>query len=136
MHVASSGGQLYNLCKLRHLVVKFVTNVSGVILLPNLVQVTESISGSVVPLAMFNHLLQNLLLLHIHKLHQRCKPQNCADSPQCSFPSMCHSFPPRHQYTFFLLLCSRRSRFCTLSSYSSRAPCSLHKLCCHRGLAK
>ena len=32
---------------------KFATNVSGAILLPSLIQVTESISGSVVPLAMF-----------------------------------------------------------------------------------
>ena len=32
---------------------KIATNVSGAMLLPNLVQVTESISGSVVPLAMF-----------------------------------------------------------------------------------
>ena len=32
---------------------KFVTNASGAMLLPDLVQVTESISGSVVPLAMF-----------------------------------------------------------------------------------
>ena len=30
-----------------------MTNASGAMLLPNLVQVTESISGSVVPLAMF-----------------------------------------------------------------------------------
>ena len=33
---------------------KFATNASGVNLLLNLIQVTESISGSVVPLAMFN----------------------------------------------------------------------------------
>ena len=32
---------------------KFATNANGAMLLPNLVQVTESISGSVVPLAMF-----------------------------------------------------------------------------------
>ena len=37
----------------RHLVAKFATNVSGAILLPSSIQVTESISGSVVPLAMF-----------------------------------------------------------------------------------
>ena len=36
------------------LVVEFVTNASDAMLLPNLVQVTESISGSVVPLAMFH----------------------------------------------------------------------------------
>ena len=33
--------------------VKFATNVIGAMLLPSLIQVTESISGSVVPLAMF-----------------------------------------------------------------------------------
>ena len=32
---------------------KFATNVSGAILLPSSIQVKESISGSVVPLAMF-----------------------------------------------------------------------------------
>ena len=32
---------------------KFATNVSGAILLPSSIQVTESFSGSVVPLAMF-----------------------------------------------------------------------------------
>ena len=32
---------------------KFATNASGALLLLNLIQVTESISGSVVPLAMF-----------------------------------------------------------------------------------
>ena len=34
--------------------VKFATNASGAMLLLNLIQVTESISGSVVPLAMFS----------------------------------------------------------------------------------
>ena len=33
---------------------KFTTNVSGAMLLPSLIQITESISGSVVPLAMFD----------------------------------------------------------------------------------
>ena len=32
---------------------KYATNVSGAILLPSSIQVVESISGSVVPLAMF-----------------------------------------------------------------------------------
>ena len=36
---------------------KFATNVSGAMLLPSLIQVTESISGSVVPLAMFENKL-------------------------------------------------------------------------------
>ena len=34
--------------------VKIATNANGVMLLLNLIQVPESISGSVVPLAMFN----------------------------------------------------------------------------------
>ena len=37
----------------RHLVAKYATTASGAMLLINLIQVTESISGSVVPLAMF-----------------------------------------------------------------------------------
>ena len=36
---------------------KIATDVSGAILLPNLIQVTDSISGSVVPLAMFEHMI-------------------------------------------------------------------------------
>ena len=40
-------------CKWRHLVDKYATDVSGAILLPSSIQVAESISGSVVPLAMF-----------------------------------------------------------------------------------
>ena len=59
MQVAPSGGQICNLCKWRHLVAKFATNVSGAMLLPSLIQVTESISGSVVPLAMFSELFTN-----------------------------------------------------------------------------
>ena len=39
--------------KWRHLVAKCAINASGAMLLPSLVQVSESISGSVVPLAMF-----------------------------------------------------------------------------------
>ena len=71
MQVSPSGGQIWNYCKWRLLVAKFVTNASDAIWWPNLqlmqvapssdhamwslnlVQVTESISGSVVPLAMF-----------------------------------------------------------------------------------
>ena len=53
MQVAPSGGQICDQCKWRHLVVKFATNVRGAMLLLNLLQVTESISGSIVPLAMF-----------------------------------------------------------------------------------
>ena len=53
MQVAPTGGQICNLCKWHHLVAIFATNASGAMLLPNLVQVTASISGSVVPLAMF-----------------------------------------------------------------------------------
>ena len=54
MQEAPSGGQICNKCKWRHLVAKIATNVSVAMLLPSLIQVTESISGSVVPLAMFN----------------------------------------------------------------------------------
>ena len=63
-----------------HLLDRFSTNVSGAMLSPSLIQVTESISGSVVPLAMFiifeftirqfiektnplNELLYNLLMI-------------------------------------------------------------------------
>ena len=48
MQVAPSSGQICNKCKWRHLVAKFATDASGAMLLPNLVQVTESTSGSVV----------------------------------------------------------------------------------------
>ena len=45
---------------------KFATNASGAVLLPNSVQVTESISGSVVPLAMFlTNFLISLLIPHL-----------------------------------------------------------------------
>ena len=53
MQVVPSGGQIFNECKSCHLVAKFATNASVAMLLPNLVQFTESISGSIVPLAMF-----------------------------------------------------------------------------------
>ena len=53
MQVTQSGCQFFNLCKWRHLVAKFETNVGSAMLLPSLIQVTESISGSAVPLAMF-----------------------------------------------------------------------------------
>ena len=49
MQVAPAGGQI---CKWCHMVAKFAINASGAMLLPNLIQVTESISRSVVPLAM------------------------------------------------------------------------------------
>ena len=53
MEVMQPGGQLWKQCKWRHLVAKFGTNASVDMLLLNLIQVTETISGSVVPLAMF-----------------------------------------------------------------------------------
>ena len=56
--VVPSGGQICNLCKWRHLMSKFATNVSGAMLFPSLIQVTESISGSVVPLAMFGQMFK------------------------------------------------------------------------------
>ena len=48
MQVAPSGGQICNYA-------------SGAILLLDLIQVTESISGSVVPLAMFNKMFDLIL---------------------------------------------------------------------------
>ena len=50
MQVVPSGGLICNELKSRHLVAIFAINDT---LLPNLIQFTESISGSVVPLAMF-----------------------------------------------------------------------------------
>ena len=47
MQVAPSGGQISNFCKWRHLVAKYAANASSAMLLLNLIQVTESISGSV-----------------------------------------------------------------------------------------
>ena len=47
MQAVPYGGQICNKCKWHHLVVKFSTNASGAMLLPNLVQVTESIFGSI-----------------------------------------------------------------------------------------
>ena len=46
---------------------KFATNASGAMLLPSLIQVTESISGSVVPLAMFVLVSQSIKCHHHHK---------------------------------------------------------------------
>ena len=45
--------QLMHVAEWHHLVAKFATYASGAMLLLNLIQVSESISGSVVPLAMF-----------------------------------------------------------------------------------
>ena len=53
MQVAPFGGQICNQCEWRHLVAKYATDASSAMLLLNLIQVMESISGSVVPLAMF-----------------------------------------------------------------------------------
>ena len=53
MQMALPDDNILNHSKSCHLVAKFATNASVAMLLPNLVQFTESISGSVVPLAMF-----------------------------------------------------------------------------------
>ena len=53
MQMVPPDDQIFNTCKLRHLVAKYATNASSAMLLLNLIQVTESISGSVVPLSMF-----------------------------------------------------------------------------------
>ena len=71
MQTTQSGGKLWNQCKWGHLVANFGTNASGVIwwsylqlmqVVPcccqNLVQITESISGSIVPLVMFYKLVR------------------------------------------------------------------------------
>ena len=85
MQVVPSGGQICNLCKWLHLVAKFAINASGAMLLPNLVQVTESISGSVVPLAMFLPLVE------------ACpKPPTPSSVPLLSQPS----FHPRERLRF------------------------------------
>ena len=68
MQVVPSGSQICNYCKWRHLVAKFETNVSGAMLLPSLIQITKSISGSVVPLAMFCHLLKYLSKMDLSAL--------------------------------------------------------------------
>ena len=64
------------------MVAKFATNASGAMLLLNLILVTESISGSVVPLAMF--------LLRIFKI-VFCIPNNeISYGPQIEFtPHIC-----------------------------------------------
>ena len=57
IQVAPSGGQICNLCEWHQLMVKFAMNASGAMWFTNGVQVMESISGSVVPLAMFSECL-------------------------------------------------------------------------------
>ena len=53
---------------------KFAINASGAMLLPNLVQVSESISGSVVPLAMFVlHICHPFVLLELCTVNLLCK---------------------------------------------------------------
>ena len=49
----ASGAIWWPNLELMQVVAKYATNASGAMLLINLIQVTESISGSVVPLAMF-----------------------------------------------------------------------------------
>ena len=60
MQVVPSGGQPCNECKRSLLMAKFAINASGAMRLPNSIQVTESIPGSVVHLAMFIHVSLNL----------------------------------------------------------------------------
>ena len=50
---------------------KFAINASGAMLLPSLVQVSESISGSVVPLAMFyKFVLRNYFFRHYNDVQK------------------------------------------------------------------
>ena len=71
MQHTQPSGQLCKQCKWRYLVAKYAINVSGAMLLPSSIQVTESISGSVVPLAMFSSDLVVLLFLDTFE-HRKC----------------------------------------------------------------
>lgn len=85
----------------------------------------------------FSLIRGHLLSGHIHKWHQRCKPQNCADSPRSSPQCMSRASPPRLRCISFQSSCSRRRRSSTWCSFYPRGPCTLHKHCpCYRGLAK
>ena len=53
---------------------KFATNAGGAMLLLNLIQVTESISGSVVPLAMFIIILLEPQVLFLAEVCQKIHP--------------------------------------------------------------
>ena len=67
---------------------KFAINASAAMLLPSLVQVSESISGSVVPLAMFGVVLLNVLVglcnfrkfVHMHMVAILGKSRSSANS--------------------------------------------------------
>ena len=61
---------------------KFATNASGVMLLLNLIQVTESISGSVVPLAVFLQDFDTVLLLNFLQDFGRALMLNFDVSPR------------------------------------------------------
>ena len=52
---------------------KFATYASGAMLSPNLVQVTESISGSVVPLAMFDSMFCLVMMIMKTEMMMRRK---------------------------------------------------------------
>ena len=60
---------------------KFATNASGAMMLLNLIQVTESISGSVVPLAMF----EMCALCTLHICLQCCRIGIAQDSGRSRF---------------------------------------------------
>ena len=65
--------------------VKFATNVSGAILLPSSIQVTESISGSVVPLAMFDILVPGKSFPFTERIFKYA--QGVSWNPAVTFPS-------------------------------------------------
>ena len=52
------------------MVAKFATNARGAMLLLNVIQVTESISGSVVPLAMFKYIFQQTANLFAFRMYE------------------------------------------------------------------
>ena len=56
---------------------KFAINASGAMLLPSLVQVSESISGSVVPLAMFYRFIVFIFLIVSHRFRCTSGPCGC-----------------------------------------------------------
>ena len=73
MQMVPPDDQILIQSKLGHLFAKFATNASVAMLLLNLIQVTESISGSVVPLAMFffswaQCITRNVLVLSNYKV--------------------------------------------------------------------
>ena len=89
------------------MVAKFATNARGAMLLLNVIQVTESISGSVVPLAMFSFIVSftyrtRVFLKSFHILVIKCQ-QSCplpggANGLQLSWVSLDFHIPIASKY--------------------------------------